>query len=726
MKKCLLVGLVTVLAFGCSKSPQDKIFKLHQDGLQQIDKYDFDAALATFEKIGEIDPTTPLGYYGSGLVLERQLQYYDALHVYLSITNSAPSFAPAFAGAWRMFTHLEQFDDAAQAAVEYSRLLPDDAAARLIVAKALMNITQCARARQELNMAVELGADPAVGNLAIARAYRLEHKADSAKAALEIALSTSGKSPEYYAEAAAYFEAAGLIDSALSMGRASVESAGNDFELMMKHFYRALRHNYFFDARQVIYKLKANGAPELVIAGMEMFYHLAKKNETDARHACDDFARISSLSMSALVYDMVVRAKTQDLLTASQNIGAIVHTMRTGNYDREFQDVMKYLLAVMYADYFADLACLPKLDAVAGAFSNRKEVKLRTAYILHVTGQFEKFEELMALLSTYHSTQPDWLTGMADIYADLSIRRYEEAEQYYRLALKHDKWYRQAFENEVNMYRRLNQPVKALELFNTYPHFEQQYPEISLLRAMCLVENGAVQEGGDLFEHSFAHVRGDLTIFTEITSLLDKKDKPEEVAKLYRLLPQINADNADALVLAADFVSEQGSFESALSFAEQALSIESDYVAASVQKAWALYGLGKRSEAFEIFERNLVEAHFNVDNNYYFSRILATEQIDLDRAANLARRAVFDSSHDLKVWMNLCYVYFQIGRYDLSRGEALKASRSHKDEPEPFFRMGMAMYMEGKEEAEENLQKAIELGLKGEDLELARQTLEKL
>jgi len=211
-----------------------------------------------------------------------------------------------------------------------------------------------------------------------------------------------------------------------------------------------------------------------------------------------------------------------------------------------------------------------------------------------------------------------------------------------------------------------------------------------------------------------------------MTSLLNKRDRQEERTKLYRQLSRINADNADALVLAAEFESDGADFQTALNLAEKALSLKHDYVAASVQKARALYWLGKRSEAFDIFEKYLVEAQFNVDNNHYFSRILATEQIDLQRATNLARRALFDSGHDLKVWMNLSYVYFQIGRYDLSRGEALKASHSHKDEPEPFFRIGMAMFMEEKKEARENLEKAIELGLKGEDLEIAHQTLQKL
>jgi tetratricopeptide (TPR) repeat protein len=726
MRKCLIIGLLSLAAFGCSKSPEERIFDLFQTGTRQVDRYEFDAALATFKKIGEINPSTPLGHYGSGLVFERQLQYYDALHVYMSITNSSPSFAPAFAGAWRLFTRLEQWNDAVQMAAEYSRLLPEDPEARLVLARALMNIQQYGRARQEVDKAVELGADRSLAALAKARAYSLAHQLDSAQVALQTAMSTFSESPVFYALAADYFEAAGLIDSAVSLGRASVESASNDFDLIVAQFYRALRHNYFFEARQVIRRLKEQGAGELVTTGLEMFYYLARENQTHARHACDTYRGIAIYSISTLTYDIVVRGRQLDMFTGSRNIGAINRIMQTNHYDPEFQEYMKYFLAVLFAGYFDDLDGLKQLKTVSSAFFNRKEIRLSTAYCLYRTGQHEEYEQLMSLLSKYHSTQPDWLTGMADIYGDRFVRRYDSAGQYYRTALQKDRWYRPAFENAVDMYRRLKEPKKALKMFDAYPYFEQRYPEIALLKALCLVEQGDIQQGVDLFEQKFPHVRGDLARLEEITSLLDKRNRQEERTKLYRRLSRINADNAEALVLAAEFESDRADFQAALNLAEKAQSLESDYVAASVQKARALYGLGKRSEAFEIFERNLVEARFNVDNNHYFSRILATEQVEPKRAANLARRALFDSGHDLKVWMNLSYVYFQIGRYDLSRGEAIKARNSHKEEPEPFFRIGMAMFMEEKEEAGENLEKAIELGLKGEYLEIARQTLQKL
>ncbi len=90
MRKCLLLTLVMILVYGCGKSPEEKIFEFFQDGLDQVERYELDAALATFKRIGEIDPNTPLGYFGTGLVYEREMLYYDALHVYMAITNSKP------------------------------------------------------------------------------------------------------------------------------------------------------------------------------------------------------------------------------------------------------------------------------------------------------------------------------------------------------------------------------------------------------------------------------------------------------------------------------------------------------------------------------------------------------------------------------------------------------------------------------------------------------------
>ena len=169
------------------------------------------------------------------------------------------------------------------------------------------------------------------------------------------------------------------------------------------------------------------------------------------------------------------------------------------------------------------------------------------------------------------------------------------------------------------MHRRLKQPKEALKLFKEYPQFESRYPEISLLKALCLVEAGEVGPGVSLFEKSFVYVRGNLVTFENMTSLLRRQNASEERARLYRLLPRIDDDNTDALLLASGFEIEIGEFQAALELADKALSLEGDNVAASAHKARALYGLGKRGEALKIFENNAKAGEFIVDYNYYYN-----------------------------------------------------------------------------------------------------------
>jgi tetratricopeptide (TPR) repeat protein len=728
MKRYWLVGLfLMVLMQGCSKSPQEKVFELFQKGLRQLERYDYEAAQATFEEIGQIDPGSPLGYYGTGLVYERQMRIYDALHVYMALTNTKPSYASPYESLWRVLTWLKQWDDATSAAVEYARLLPNNPSAQRTLAEALMNIGQYGRARQELNKAIELGGDQTVINVGIARAYALEHKNDSASVLFEKAVSRSPQSPDFYAEAAAYYEAVGLVDSAVTMGRLAFEKDDYDFHLGLNQFYRALEHDYFYEARRVIERLREAGAPEPTLKGLEIFYYLAVGHETKARHASDSLSTYFPLSISTLIYDMTVRAgNLGDMLTGTQNIAAIKQLMKRNNYDQEYQGYMRYLLAVLFSGFYQDPVAIPVLQDVPGKYANRLDYKLNNLLVELRTGQQKKFDKNMELLIQFHSTQPDWLTGLADIYADRGVKKYDTADSYYRRALQYDQWYRPAFEHLVNMYHRLNKPQKALQVFADYPYFEQQYPALSLLKAYCLVESGSIPAGVRLFKDNFVHVRGNLTEFREMASLLWKKNALPERESLYRMLPEINGDIPDALVLAAEFECDQGDFEKAQSLAEKAAAIEPEYIPASVQKARALYGMGKRDEAIEIFERNLVQDRFDISNNYYYSRILAFDKSDSNKAANLARRALFDAPGDLKVWMNLCYVYYQIGRYDLARGEAIRAMNKYGYEPEPYYWAGMAMFMEGNKEARENLEAAIDLGLKGELLKSARETLDKM
>jgi tetratricopeptide (TPR) repeat protein len=198
------------------------------------------------------------------------------------------------------------------------------------------------------------------------------------------------------------------------------------------------------------------------------------------------------------------------------------------------------------------------------------------------------------------------------------------------------------------------------------------------------------------------------------------------IEEIITLVQQLNESDADALLMAVDYYSDRKDFAKALPLAEKAHQLETGYLTAQVAHAYAQYGSGVKQQAMETLDSLLTVDQDNARTNYTLSKILVQEGIDLPRASNLARRAVFSSFMGYDEWMNLCHAYYRSDRLDLCRGEASKASRKFEDRPGPYFWMGMVQHREKDQGAKGNLQKAIDLGLTGDELTQAREILAKL
>jgi tetratricopeptide (TPR) repeat protein len=220
-------------------------------------------------------------------------------------------------------------------------------------------------------------------------------------------------------------------------------------------------------------------------------------------------------------------------------------------------------------------------------------------------------------------------------------------------------------------------------------------------------------------------VRGDINSFITVLGLLEKSNS-EKADLIAELMIELNPDNHDALLIAARHESDNSRFENGLAVAEAILEADPTHIPASVEKARANYYLGHRDLAFRAFEKIVKENMSDPDGNYYFSKLLAEEQIEPRRSGNFARRAFFHSDRSVKYVLNLCFVYFRAERFDLCRGEAKKALRRFSKEPELAYWLGMAQYMDSKPKARATLDKAIELGLDGEYLTKAKEVLAKL
>jgi len=725
MKRYFACLLLVVLA-GCSQSPEQKKESLYQSGLDKIAEYRFDAAQAKFLELSDFDPSSPMGYLGTGMILEKQMCLYDALDIFMTVAEADAGIAPAHAGIWRVMTGLGEHENAMTAAVNWNRASPDDPEATMALARSLLQIDLASQARGKLDLLLDQGGDEVMIEVMRAWSHAVDHDYDTAAAAYDRALTGGGLSAAASRMAVQYLEEIGEVDSAMAMSRQSVRLSGDDRQARIDHFHVALEHRYLSDARRTLAELESGGLPESILAIMNVDYHVAAGTITEARRGMDRVMLLVGSNLSTQILEMDVRGRADDELSVTTNSDVVRRDLESGKRNQSFADFASYMVAIKMTEFFKDFIGLDQLKLVPPAYKSRVSYGVTQAYLLYRTGQHEAFEEEEGKILKYHSGQPAWMIALADRYADVFMRRYDDAARLYAQVLKEDQWNRVALEHWVAMHRRLDQYEKIVDLFERYPSPAELFPEVGLLQAVCLAEGGLTTDGISLFLDRAGSLRGNLSWFEQMHLALEEQDDQAALAKLADWLEENDADLPELLSMAAGIRCDQKNYEAGRITAEQAVSLEAGLLLPLVNKARALYGLGQTEEALEILDGNVRQNEFHVESNLYLSKFLATEGMDPNRAANLARRAVFDSHSGLKPWLNLSYVYFQIGRYDLSRGEATKADRSYGGRPEAKFRIGMALYMEGKAEAREMLEKAIATGLHGDNLAEAQQTLKKL
>jgi len=728
MKRLVSIfGLLVILTAGCSQSPEEKQQKLLADAIENLNDYRFDAARDKFNRLADADPGSPLPYWGSGLIFERQLLDYDALRVYATIANSNQAFADAQAGIWRILTRLGLYQDALEAANNYMAAEPGTAESALLLAESVMNADLPGRAKRFLDTALAYGANEAEVAIMQARALAMLGKLDQARTAYTEGMATSTMSAAILTQAVRYYEALGLIDSAMAVSERAVKASDDDVRYSIEHFHRLLKHHYFFKARQVLAGLEALGIPEVMTAIMRAEYHDQRGEFSDARPAVNRVTMLTGGNITSRILELDVVGAATDEMTALTNIDYLQSQMIREKFDTDYTELMIYILALRVSHIFPGPLALRRIEDVRPKYAGRIDALLWRTYLYRYTGINDKFAQNEEMILGPRRGQTELVSGFGDVCADWLIRLYDKAGKAYEMALESDSTYRPAFEHWVEMDLEQRQYAEAVTLFDRYPWFADRYPELQMLHGLAVVQAGQDVAGLDVFLGAAPALRGDIVQFERMRQVLTKRGATASLQRLAEWLATDNADNAEALILASRIRSEVGEYKEAISLAQAAEKLDPSSLDAKARRARALYGIGETQTAINLLEENLKVSGYHVASNYWLSRILATEGMEPNRAGNLARRAVFDTNSGLEAWLNLSYVYLQVGRYDLARGEAKKAGNSYSWEPEPLLRLAQALYLEEKdEEARENLQKALDMGLAGDLRREAEDLLAKL
>ncbi len=721
-----MVFLLIICLFGCGKNPQEKAEGTLTTAYQHLNKYELDQAQDAFNQAavdagGHFNDTL-----GRGLILEQQLFYYDALNEYLYLALLFPDSAGSYGGLFRIFSLLGYHDTALVYATKCLELSPKSAEAALYKIQGLINARKFKQAKQELDGPAgnTLGA-PAVNCL---RATICSSLGEFDSLAIYLGAVSAGSSDATfpYSLAADVLESIGKQDSAMALSRISANSVESTVSSLYRHFFRALNLNYYADARRTIKLLEQKGAGKEVTTALNVMIAKDQKNFTKSRILNSDYLVATAKNVSSIMFDMDAGGiQFMDPMLMMSQSQAVKLYMDDLNYNADLKSFVNAQILLVWGESDLRIDAWKEIDSLKGGIANTRQMIWAFAYLLYRTGQFEEALKTLKEFRAAYKDRPDWLTGFADIYAHPANKVIDEGLATYDEALKIDKWYKEAFSHKVQFLRLLGKDKDALKQFEIYPHFDKKFPDLALLKAACFAENNEFTKAIEIFAANGAYLSGNLEPTRDFTNVLKRKYRDTELKQVAALCTGWSGDNVDLLTFASRLMADDKNFAKANELADKALANEPDRIEARVQKGRALYGLGKKIEAFNLLDEVVKEDPNDGDANYYYSKILSGEKRDKDRTTNMARSALRAFYSDEEAFINICEAYTSFGDYKFSYGDATKGTMEHPFSARLWYQMGLAAHNLGKANAEENLKKAIELGLGGEDLKNANKILAK-
>lgn len=728
MKKFLLpAALALVFLISCSeKSPQEKRDELHSQAMEYLNNFEFDKADSAFLDVLAADTMSFLGPEGLALSQERQMMWWDALHYYIKILSRNPESLPATLGAMRVYHRLGMSRMAIERAAYALRLAPESNA-RAYIAKMSMEDGQPSPVlRQAEQTDGNLMPDP-IRYALLARAHFMMGNYDDSRTYLDSALAANESSALFKSLMADAYEARGAYDSAMVFSRLAYVAGDADFQNAIDRFLRAIRLEYWDDAKEVadsVFKVRDSST---LWTAMSYELSRAKWEHMDMLNLAGQMLDKKPYALTPYMLDINARSEVGDYMTCSADLAALQSLLERRPFEPVFVDLMQYQLALINVTKLDDpLGALRELEKLWNQRLSDEDYRYWEAYLLHNTGQMDQFAVKVDSFENSYGRTAAGLTRLGTLHGDSTIRRYDEAAKYFEKALEKQPSYRPAFEGYLDMYRHQRASEKAVALFDRYPQFYQHIPELAARRAIYLVQAGQDEAGTDAFIRVFPHISGDMALMRKIFRELRIQQYDDGIQRIAEMLVDSRPEDGFALTMAADQFNRLGDHERAMAILESAPQDDQNIMNYRVQLAWTMYNLGQKTEAFDRFEKIYQENPDDHDMLLYYSKALATEEQNLMQAQNLARQAVFTGWDVLDGWLNLSYVYMMSGRADLAWGEASKAVNSFPYSAEAYYYLGYGKYLEGKDGARESLTKAIDMGLRGEDLQRAQKALKEL
>ncbi len=355
------------------------------------------------------------------------------------------------------------------------------------------------------------------------------------------------------------------------------------------------------------------------------------------------------------------------------------------------------------------------------------QIRLALAFLYFRTDKLQQaLQELETVLSK-SSKDPKALSMKAAVLKEMG--RFNKAEDVYRLLLQEKGVSKEAVRFQIAETLTLQEKYsKAMAIYRDLLEKGWQSRSVIIKIVGLYLDQKEYDQGIEFIDRQLRDPvikRSDLYFLKAFVALEGKKYRLSK--ETLKMLHQEDPDSVPVLFLLGKIYFQDNQLGQAVNATEQALSIQPGHLGASRFLARIYIKQKKWDKAIGVYEGILDKHPDNGSAINDLAYLYAKEDKNLDKAYELAQRAKTIMPDNPEVNDTLGWIAFKKGALGMAASSLCSAVKEKPDQPVFRYHLGNILFeRQAFDQARQELQKSIELGLDSQNQKKAHSLLEKI
>jgi tetratricopeptide (TPR) repeat protein len=750
-----VVMVVLSIGFiGCTRNPEAAKRKYLESGMKYLEQKKYDSAVIQFKKAKQIDPHYAEAHYQLAIAEMDLKNFREGFQELRQTIEIDPNHFKARLAQGSLLLAAHQFDKAEEQARYVVEHDPNNADGYLLLGNTLLGQKHQQEAIDAFTRAIALKPNNADAYLNRGVLYAYMKQDATAEEDMRKAISIDPQKLPGYANLAGFYLYKKDPKKAEEVYRLAIQNNPSSPAPYLRLAGLLLHENRKADSDLVIQQLRDKEPASAEVAGAVGDYYLALRNPDGAIQEyrrglsydpknqelqlrlletllstakIDEASKMTDDMLKERPGDIMARITHGRLLAIKGNTAEAVTSLRDVVHDAPDNVQAHYVLgqvlrqtgdqagaknelqdAAKQQAYRGQPESPLILKALAETYRDSHDYDTAREYAAHLLKLNENNPEAHFLNATIDLGAKDYAAALDELketqktapndsvvhlnmaFAYVGLKKFADAEREFQMAIKMYPTYDAAWADYISLMFGTQQPAKALALAN-------QYVTANPNRASAHFINASALGTAKKYDQSIAE-------FQKVIQI-----EPKSMMAYFRL---------------AQIHQMMGQTDAALDLLQKALALQPTSSAVNTAIGDIYLTKDDWKSAGKYFQAALAQnAHDPIAANN-LAWIYAVQGENLDMAMNLATQAKQMAPEMSAVNDTLAWIQYKKGNYRVSVSLAEDAVKKEPQKADYRYHLGMALKAAGERgRAKTELQKALELNLKGTDAQDAQKTL---